>query len=140
MTPSKNKDRIFNHNTMNNKIETTVKRVQESPSSVFTKEDVLNLLKAMEAPEEVKEEPVKKDLSPKEVKEKILAELKEKILEKFRAELEDAMDSDLVDFDSAEFSIGYDRRVEIDSIDVNKEDIIEILDQALDDLEIDEED
>jgi hypothetical protein len=125
---------------MNNKIETTVKRVQESPSSVFTKEDVLNLLKAMEAPEEVKEEPVKKDLSPKEVKEKILAELKEKILEKFRAELEDAMDSDLVDFDSAEFSIGYDRRVEIDSIDVNKEDIIEILDQALDDLEIDEED
>lgn len=125
---------------MNNKLETVIKRVQESPSSVFTKEDVLNLLKAMEAPEEVKEEPVKKDLSPKEVKEKILAELKEKILEKFRAELEDAMDSDLVDFDSAEFSIGYDRRVEIDSIDVNKEDIIEILDQALDGLEIDEED
>ena len=125
---------------MNNKLETVIKRVQESPSSVFTKEDVIYLLKDIQTPEEVKEEPVKKDLSPKEVKEKILAELKEKILEKFRSELEDAMDSDLVDFDSAEFSIGYDRRVEIDSIDVNKEDIITILDEALDDLEIDEED
>jgi hypothetical protein len=125
---------------MNNKIETTVKRVQESPSSVFTKEDVIYLLKDIQTPEVAKEESVKKDLSPKEVKEKILAELKEKILEKFREELEDSMGPDLVDFDSAEFSIGYDRRVEIESIEVNKEEIIEILDRVFDDLEIDEED
>jgi hypothetical protein len=124
---------------MNNKIETTVKRVQESPSSVFTKEDVLNLLKAMEAPEEVKEEPVKKDLSPKEVKEKILVGLKERALQNFREELEDAMDSDLVDFDSAKLIMDYHNAVEVESIDVNKEDIIEILERVFDDLEIDEE-
>ena len=39
---------------MNNKIETAVKRVQESPSSVFTKEDVLNLLKTLEEPKKPK--------------------------------------------------------------------------------------
>ena len=126
---------------MNNKIETTVKRVQESPSSVFTKEDVINLLKAMEAPEETKKE--LREVVPtailKEVKEHILVGLKQRTLQNFREEIEDAMDSDLVDFDSAEFSI-YGRRIEVDSIDVNKEDIIEILERVLDDLEIDEED
>ena len=123
---------------MNNKIETTVKRVQESPSSVFTKEDVLYLLKSIQTPEEVKSE--KKGLGPKEVKEKILAGLKERALQKFREELEDANDSELVDLDSAEFSLGYDKRIEVESIDVNKEDIIEILERVFYDLEIDEED
>jgi len=127
---------------MNNKIETTVKRVQESPSSVFTKEDVLNLLKAMEAPEETKKE--LREVVPttilKEVKEHILEGLKQRALQNFREELEDAIDSELVDFDSAEFSLGYDRRLEVESIDVNKEEIIEILERVFDDLEIDEED
>ena len=128
---------------MNNKIETTVKRVQESPSSVFTKEDVLNLLKAMEAPEEAKEKELKEVVPTtilKEVKEHVLAGLKQRALQKFREEIEDSIDSELVDLDSAEFSIGYDKRIEVDSIDVNKEDIIEILERVLDDLEIDEED
>ena len=39
---------------MNNKLETIIKRVQESPSSVFTKEDVLNLLKTLEEPKKPK--------------------------------------------------------------------------------------
>jgi len=127
---------------MNNKIETTVKRVQESPSSVFTKEDVINLLKAMEAPEETKKE--LREVVPttilKEVKEHILVGLKKQALQKFREELEDAIDSELVDLDSAELSIDYHKRVEIESIDVNKEEIIGILDRVFDDLEIDEED
>lgn len=123
---------------MNNKIETTIKRVQESPSSVFTKEDVLYLLKSIQTPEEVKSE--KKDLGPKEVKEKILAGLKERALQKFREELEDANDSELVDLDSAELSIDYHKTVEVESIDVNKEEIIEILERVFYEVEIDEED
>ena len=128
---------------MNNKIETTVKRVQESPSSVFTKEDVLNLLKAMESPEEAKEKEPKEVVPTtilKEVKEHVLAGLKERALQNFREELEDAMDSDLVDFDSAKLIMDYHNAVEVESIDVNKEEIIEILDRVFDDLEIDEED
>ena len=128
---------------MNNKIESTVKRVQESPSSVFTKEDVLNLLKAMESPEEAKEKEPKEVVPTtilKEVKEHILEGLKQRALQNFREELEDAIDSELVDFDSAEFSLGYDRRLEVESIDVNKEEIIEILERVFDDLEIDGED
>ena len=39
---------------MSNKLETVIKRVQESPSSVFTKEDVLNLLKTLEEPKKPK--------------------------------------------------------------------------------------
>ena len=127
---------------MNNKIETTVKRVQESPSSVFTKEDVLNLLKDIQTPEEAKKE--LREVVPtailKEVKEHILVGLKERALQNFREELEDAIDSELVDLDSAELSIDYHKRVEIESIDVNKEEIIGILDRVFDDLEIDEED
>jgi len=127
---------------MNNKIETTVKRVQESPSSVFTKEDVLNLLKDIQTPEEAKKE--LREVVPttilKEVREHILAGLKQRTLQKFREELEDTIDSALVDLDSAELSIDYHKRVEIESIDVNKEEIIGILDRVFDDLEIDEED
>jgi hypothetical protein len=124
---------------MNEKIETTVKRVQESPSSVFTKEDVLSLIKSLEAPAEAKEvNPEKKDSSPREVAGKMLEELKGRILEKFRDELDDSMESDLVDFDSAEFSL-FDRRIELDSIEVNKDAIVETLESVLSDLVIDEE-
>ena len=128
---------------MNNKLETVIKRVQESPSSVFTKEDVLNLLKAMESPEEAKEKELREVVPTtilKEVKEHVLAGLKEKALQNFREELEDAIDSELVDFDSAKLIMDYHNAVEVESIDVNKEEIIEILERVFDDLEIDEED
>jgi len=111
----------------------------ESPSSIFTKEDVLSLLESLKAPTEAKEvNPKKKDSSPREMKEKMLEELKEMILEKFRDELGDCMESDLVDFDSSEFSL-FDRRIELDHIEVNKDAIVEALESVLSDLDIDEE-
>jgi len=41
-------------------------------------------------------------------------------------------ESDLVDYDSIDMSIGYDNKIEINSVDINSQQIIDHLDEIMD--------
>ena len=72
--------------------------------SIYSKEDVIRLIEQIEA------EPAEMKINPKTI-----TILTNKITE----HLENMDASDLVDFESADFSISYRNQVELDSIDVS---------------------
>jgi hypothetical protein len=86
-------------------IQQAVEKVNDSASSIFTKEDVINILKNIKE-EDKKETP---DL------ENMLIDLREKIIKSVKR-----LDSDeIVDFDSIELSLNYSREIVIDSVSLD---------------------
>jgi hypothetical protein len=103
-------------------LQDTVASVQNAPSSIFTKDDVLNLLNGIEIPKEAVINPLT-DFQ--------IRSLIEKITDAITSNADD-LNSDCIDTDSAEFSLNYDNRVELDSVGFDSG---RVVDQVLDGVE-----
>jgi 5-enolpyruvylshikimate-3-phosphate synthase len=95
-----------------------------SPSSIFSKVDVITMLEELQAVvlnllEEAKEEA--KDI-----------DLRENVLQQFRVELDDNRYGSYIDIDSAEFNINYDNRIELQNIEIEADEITSALERAFD--------
>lgn len=102
-----------------------------SPSSIFSKADVILILEQMQTTvldllEEAREEA--KLTSG-------LITFKENLLQEFRKELDDNRYGEYVDQDSAEFNISYDNRIELSNIDINVDELENALERAFDIVE-----
>ena len=102
-----------------------------SPSSIFSKADVILVLEQMQTTvldllEEAKEEV--KDVRG-------LTAFKLDVLQQFRQELDDNRYGEYVDHDSAEFQVSYDNRIELSNIDVNTDELENALERAFDRVE-----
>lgn len=102
-----------------------------SPSSIFSKADVILLLEQMQTTvldllEEAREEA--KLTSG-------LITFKENLLQEFRKELDDNRYGEYVDQDSVEFNISYDNRIELSNIDINVDELENALERAFDIVE-----
>ena len=80
--------------------------VKHSVSSIFTKDDVLNLISSIEQEEQTNQV---YDLIKK------LQELQETISYNFQ----NLGSEEVVDYDSVEFSISYNNRIEVDCMNIN---------------------
>ena len=96
--------------------------VQSSVSSIFSKEDVINLINMIEGGRVI-----------------TVAEI-QRAIDNVVDSLENSED-EIVDTDSVEFSIGYDNRIEVDRVRINFDYIREALENTFMDLgEAEEED
>ena len=97
-----------------------INEITEHFPSVYTKEDVVKLINLLD------------DTQPKID----IDELKQKI----RNKIERLSSEDVVDYSSVELSMNYDNRVEVESIEINTDNIIEeieeIVDEYFDDKEV----
>ena len=103
---------------MTNNIQKTIEKVSNSFPSLFSREDVIKLLTDLSA--EMQDE------APKQVIDKDV------LLTTFREMLSEKEWDGVVDKDDIELSMGYDNKVEIDSVTVNEDFLI---DSAVDSLE-----
>ena len=112
-------------------IENAIHRVKGSYPSIYSKDDVTNLLYEL--------------VSDLDTEINDIVELRQKPnvdLDDLRSKLHDAIyrkldrmsNSDVIDFDSAEFSIAYDNRVELDDINFNVDTLIDEVDEAINDV------
>lgn len=107
--------------------ETQITNVSKNISSIYSKEDVVIILKTLrqyidELPEEVKDV-------------RGLTAFKLDLLQQFRQELDDNRYGEYVDHDSAEFQVSYDNRIELSNIDVNTDELENALERAFDRVE-----
>ena len=86
-------------------IQETVASVQNAPSSIFTREDVINLLNGIEAPQ-----------SSSKLSQDQINDLCKQIVACVKDNAEN-LDSDAIDKDSAEFTMQYNNTVELDSVE-----------------------
>ena len=103
---------------MQKQIQETINKVSTSFPSLFSREDVIKLLADLNA--EMQDE------APKQVIDKDV------LLTTFRQMLSEKDWDHLVDKDDIELSIGYDNKVEVDSVTINEDYLI---DEAVDALE-----
>jgi hypothetical protein len=98
-----------------------------SPSTIFSRADVIVMLEELQAVvlnclEEAKEEA--KDI-----------DFKGSVLQQFRIELDDNRYGSYIDIDSAEFNISYDNRIELSNMDINLDEITCALERAFNKVE-----
>jgi hypothetical protein len=103
---------------MNKQIQETINKVSTSFPSLFSREDVIKLLADLNA--EMQDE------APKQVIDKDV------LLTTFRQMLSEKDWDNVVDKDDIELSMGYDNKVEVDSVTINEDYLI---DEAVDALE-----
>ena len=89
--------------------------VQNSVSSIFTKDDVLKLIESIEQEQQQTNQVY--DLIRK------LQELQESISYK----LQNLNSDEIVDFDSVEFNIGYNNRIEVEDVGLNVDNLTDIV-------------
>ena len=120
-------------------IESELKVTQESIlkayPSIYSKQDVLQMLNGFvenitrwvtELPEEnAKASTMSLDM---------VEELSELLIKTINNKIERLDSNDVVDYSSASFSIGYDNRIEIDTIDLNQDEITDIVDISVDEV------
>jgi len=78
-----------------------------------------------------------------EVKVEKVFGISQELAEEIASKIERCLDrnsSDLVDTDSAEFSLNYDNRIELDNVDVNVSDIMDHVTSCLEEFVVEEED
>ena len=100
-----------------------IQKVEEGFGSVYTKEDVILLLNSL------KVEGGSESTSMKDVI-KELKNLKNKIVDKVM----ENMESEVIDYDSACFTIEYDNKIQIDSIDLDDYQVERAIETAIDDV------
>jgi hypothetical protein len=88
-------------------LQDTVASVQNAPSSIFTKDDVLNLLNGIEFPKEVTINPLTQFQ---------IESLINKVIDTVRDNA-DNVDNDCIDRDSAEFSLNYNNCIGLASVE-----------------------
>jgi hypothetical protein len=109
--------------------------VNNSFPSIYSKQDVLNLLNEFAdtittyVSENVKEEKSSSRISPE-----LLKELQSALMESITSKIERLDSNDVVDYDSASFSIGYSNTIEIDTMDYNSDNIINEVDEAVEEI------
>ncbi len=94
--------------------------VQNSVSSIFSKEDVINLINSIES----------SNFDVRAISRK-LQDLQNTISYEFQ----NLCSSDVVDFDSVEFSIGYQNRIEVEDMNINIERLTEIVEGAIEEFD-----
>jgi hypothetical protein len=110
--------------------EAQVATVENAFPSLFTKEDVIKVLRSLQQNLEFPEEDATSaSFFTQETAEKLQDEIKLK----FKRRLDSMSDSDLVDEDSIELSL-YGRNIEIDSVSVNTDSIADELDDIVSDV------
>ena len=92
--------------------------VKHSISSIFTKDDVLNLIESIEQEQQTNQV---YDLIKK------LQDLQEKISYDFQ----NLSSDEVVDLDSAEFNIGYNNRLEVEDIGLNIDNLTDIVEGSI---------
>jgi hypothetical protein len=97
-----------------------------SPSSIFSTEDVINILQSLKQEVLLLIEEEKPAEAPE------LTAFKLDVLQAFRHELDDNRYGEYVDQDSAEFNISYDNRIELSNIDINTDELENALERAFD--------
>lgn len=100
-----------------------IEKVEQGFGSVYTKEDVISLLNALKV-DGGSEATSMKDV----IKE--LKNLKNKIVDKVM----ENMESEVIDYDSASFTIEYDNKIQIDSIDLDDYQVEMAIKTAIDDV------
>jgi hypothetical protein len=93
--------------------------VQNSVSSIFSKEDVISLINSIEEGTSDVSSILKK-----------IVDLQNTI----SYELQNLGSEEVVDFDSVEFSIGYNNRIEMDGINVNVDRLNEVVEGCIEEL------
>ena len=104
-------------------IQNKINEVSNSFPSLFSKEDVIKVLTSLG--EELESQPQKGPGFDFEA-------FKEDFLRKFESNLNMESSNELVDFDSADFSIGYNKQIEIEGIEVYTDKIKELAEEAFD--------
>ena len=110
--------------------EAQVAEVENAFPSLFTKEDVIKVLRSLQQNLEFPEDDA---TSAGFFTQEIADKLQDEITLKFRKRLDGMSDSDLVDEDSIELSL-YGRNIEIDSVSVNTDSIADELDDIVSDV------
>lgn len=116
-------------------LETSRAFVKNSFPSVYTQQDVIHLLDEFADRistyvfENVKDEKPSRSMSLEGVE-----ELSELLIKTINNKIERLDSSDVVDYDSASFSIGYNNVVEIDSIEFNDNEITDIVEITVDEV------
>ena len=105
-------------------LQDTVASVQNAPSSIFTKEDVLNLLNGIEIPKEAVINP----LTDFQI-ESLIRTIHEAI-----GDNASDIDNDCIDKDSAEFTLNYSNTVELDSVGFDTDSIVDTLTSGIEDV------
>ena len=103
---------------MQKQIQNTIEKVSNSFPSLFSREDVIKLLTDLNAEMQLE--------SPKPQIEK------ERLMEIFKEVLRDKEFGDVVDTDDIELSLNYDNRIEIESVPINEDFIVDVATYALD--------
>ena len=109
--------------------------VNNSFPSVYTKQDVIHLLDEFADTistyvfENVEEKKSSRSISLEGVE-----ELSELLIKTINNKIERLDSSDVVDYDSASFSIGYNNQVEIDTMDFNDNEITDIVEITVDEV------
>jgi len=102
---------------MQKQIQETIQKVSTSFPSLFSREDVIKLLMDLSA--EMQDE----DPKPKIIEGELWLD-KDVLLTSFRQMLSEKDWDDVVDKDDIELSIGYDNKVEVDSVAINEDFLI----------------
>lgn len=110
--------------------EAQVAEVENAFPSLFTKEDVIKVLRSLQQNLEFPEDDAP---SAGFFTQEIADKLQEEITSRFKKRLGSIPDSDIVDEDSIEFSL-YGRTIEIDSIELNTDTIADELEEVVSDV------
>jgi len=112
-------------NTNQVSIEQAIALVENQLGSVFTKEDVINLINRIELPKPA----IATELTP---------ELKIQVLNEYESTIKRYVsrnsDEEIIDIDSADFTIGYGNRIEIDSISIDTDRLEDIIENAVEEI------
>tara|TARA_R110000868_G_scaffold158226_1_gene386213 strand:+ start:75 stop:455 length:381 start_codon:yes stop_codon:yes gene_type:complete len=103
------------------KIQEAVASVQNAPGSMYTREDVISLLSKLEAPQESGR------LTTQQV-----SDLYERIVAQVKENAEN-IDSDVIDKDSADFSLNY-KEIELESVDIDTREIARVVVDGIGDV------
>lgn len=109
--------------------------VEKSFPSVYTKQDVFHLLDEFADRvstyvfENVEEKKTSRSMSLEGVE-----ELSELLIKTINNKIERLDSSDVVDYDSASFSIGYNNQVEIDSMEFNDNEITDVVEITIEEV------
>ena len=104
---------------MNQTITNAIESVKNAYPSIYTKDDVIALLTGID-----------ENLNDYNISE----EMKAVLLNNIERKLDRMSSSEVIDYDSVEFNIGYGNILEIDSADVNVSNIIDVITEAMDDV------
>ena len=94
--------------------------VKHSISSIFTKDDVLKLIESIEQEQTNQVYDLIKRLQD--------------LQEKLSYDLQNLNSDDVVDYDSVEFSISYNNRIEVDGMNINVDNLTEIVEGKIGEL------